>query len=342
MEMQLTTAEANQSRQPNLIALCTILLVSSTLALSLRLWSNYVTPFYHWGWDDFFAAMTLPFTFAENGFILWWIGHGLGKHAVTVPPVDLAKGPKIVFFASLMNDFNISFPKFSVLFFYHRIFARTSKWFSIAVWTVGIMNVAWLVSALGSTIFQCTPVNAAWETVPGSTCISQWGFWFGTAVPSTVIDLFILLMPMPLLWGLQAPVSRRIMVSVVFVCGYSVIVASIGRLVALARAGPHMFDDLTWTTIGYVQWVQCEGPISLVSVCLPNIFRFVKRVHEKGVKGTLPDSRGGSNMLSPSANGHHKGQFIRMEDYPSHLSVKEERRHESIPKSEVQENNHLP
>ncbi|OTA63676.1 hypothetical protein K449DRAFT_381414 [Hypoxylon sp. EC38] len=275
--------------------------------------------------------------------IFWWIGLGLGKHAITVPPADLLKGPKIVFIASLLNDFNISLPKFSVLFFYHRIFARASKWFTIAVWTVGIMNVAWLVGAFGSTLFQCTPIHAAWEVVPGSTCISQWGFFFGTAVPSTVIDLFILLMPMPLLWGLQAPVSRRIMVGVVFLCGYSVIVASIGRLVTLARAGPQLFvGDLTWSTIGYIEWVQCEGPISLMSVCLPNIFRFVKRVHEKGVKGTLPDSRGGSNMLSSSANGNHKRQFIRMEDYPSHLSIHPGRGSIGARESEVQEYDRIP
>ncbi|OTA63675.1 hypothetical protein K449DRAFT_381413 [Hypoxylon sp. EC38] len=59
MEMQLTAAEAEENMQPNLIAFCTVLLVLSTSALSLRLWSNYVTPSYIWGWDDFFAVITL-------------------------------------------------------------------------------------------------------------------------------------------------------------------------------------------------------------------------------------------------------------------------------------------
>ncbi|KAI1495886.1 hypothetical protein F5X99DRAFT_402144 [Biscogniauxia marginata] len=68
----------------------------------------------------------------------------------------------------------------------------------------------------------------------------------------------------------------------------------------LAQAGSHLLDDLTWTTIGCLEWVQCEGPISPISVCLPNIFRFFKRIHDKGFKGTFLDSRGEFKMASSS------------------------------------------
>ncbi|KAI1206599.1 uncharacterized protein F4807DRAFT_226546 [Annulohypoxylon truncatum] len=334
MATQLTAAEADESRQPNLIALCTVMLISSTLALSLRFWSNYVAPSHHWGWDDLFAAITLPFIISETAVILWWTRLGLGKHAVTIPPADLAEGPKMIFIATIFYSCNISLPKFSALFFYHRVFERTSKWFTVARWIVGAMNAAWLVSATINVFLQCTPVNAAWEPVPGSTCISQWGWFIGTAIPSMVIDLLILIMPMPLLWRLQAPVSRRIMVGVLFLCGYCVIVVSIGRLVTLARAGSHVFDDLTWRPVGYLEWVQCEGPISLISVCLPNIFRFFRRVHEKGVKGAFPDSRGESKPSSSFTSGHYQRQFVRMEDYPSHLSTQQETYVEGTHKSQ--------
>ncbi|KAI1142337.1 hypothetical protein F5Y05DRAFT_370569 [Hypoxylon sp. FL0543] len=324
METQPTAAEANESLQPNMIALCTVMLTLSTLALSLRMWSNYVAPSHHWGWDDFFAAITLPFIIAENGLIFWWIPLGLGKHAATVPEADLATGHKLIFIAAFLYDCNITLPKFSVLFFYNRIFERTSKWFTAALWIIGALNAGWLISGLISTIFQCTPVNAAWEAVPGSKCISQWSWFFGTAIPSMIIDLFILLLPLRPLWRLQAPISRRAVVGVVFICGYCVIVISVGRLVTLAKAGSHLLDDFTWTTITYLEWVQCEGPISLISVCLPNIFRLIKRVHDKGVRGALPDTRTGSNMLSSNTSGATKRQFIRMEDYPSNVSAQEE------------------
>lgn len=59
MAAQLTTEEASQTLQPNLIALCVIMLTLSTLALSLRMWSNYINPAHNWWWDDFFAVITL-------------------------------------------------------------------------------------------------------------------------------------------------------------------------------------------------------------------------------------------------------------------------------------------
>jgi hypothetical protein len=98
----------------------------------------------------------------------------------------------------------------------------------------------------------------------------------------------------------------------------SVIVVSIGRLVTLAQAGSHLLTDITWTTITYVEWVQCEGPISIISVCLPNIFRFVQEVRRRGDKGSPPDSRTRAKVAS-TASGQDKRQFIRMEDYPSQV-----------------------
>lgn len=59
MATQLTAKEASETLQPNLVALCVIMLTLSTLALSLRMWSNYINPAHNWWWDDFFAVITL-------------------------------------------------------------------------------------------------------------------------------------------------------------------------------------------------------------------------------------------------------------------------------------------
>jgi hypothetical protein len=55
----LTPAQALETQQPQLIALCTVMLVLSMSALGLRLWSNYIATNHRWGWDDFFAIITL-------------------------------------------------------------------------------------------------------------------------------------------------------------------------------------------------------------------------------------------------------------------------------------------
>ncbi|RYP04417.1 hypothetical protein DL765_010193 [Monosporascus sp. GIB2] len=83
--------------------------------------------------------------------------------------------------------------------------------------------------------------------------------------------------------NLEALASPRITAETGFLYGYCVTVVSIGHLVTLARAGSHLLDNLAWTTIGYVEWVQCGGPISLISACLPNILRSIKLVGDAGL-----------------------------------------------------------
>lgn len=90
----------------------------------------------------------------------------------------------------------------------------------------------------------------------------------------------------------------------------SVIVVSIGRLVSLASAGSGLLDDLTWTTIPYIMWVQCEGPISVMSVSLPNIVHLLKLLREK-------DLSSHSTNISPGISNNRKSidsrNFIRLE-----------------------------
>ncbi|MCJ1225694.1 hypothetical protein MMC12_002343 [Toensbergia leucococca] len=308
--------ENEASKQPELIALCTVMLLLATLAVLLRCWSISVIPAHRFGFDDFFAILTLPFIISECALIYWWISIGLGRHASTLSRAELSQGAKIIFADAFLYDACISLPKFSALFFYYRIFRKTNRQFYYALLVVGSMNAAWLIAAWISTIFQCVPVRKAWETVEGGHCIAQWSWFLGTAIPSLVIDFCILVMPMPILWRLQMNTSRKVWIMGVFLCGYCVIVVSIGRLVTLAKAGSSLESDLTWSTIPYIEWVQCEGPVSVISVCLPNIFTLGKRVYDHGFRSVLGGASTRKETLGSSDTVDNNGNFIRMDTYP--------------------------
>lgn len=102
----------------------------------------------------------------------------------------------------------------------------------------------------------------------------------------------------------------------IFLCGYSVIVVSIGRLVSIAKAVATLEDDLTWSTITYLEWVQCEGPLSVTSVCLPNIFNLGTLIHTHGLRSLF---RAGKNQPDrpyfPGSVNSNK-TFIKMETLP--------------------------
>jgi hypothetical protein len=152
--------------------------------------------------------------------VFWWIKLGLGRHEATIPLDNLAQAGKIVFASGFLFNTGLVLPKFSVLFFYHRIFGKSHQWFYNLIWVAASLNLAWLITTYFCAAFQCDPPRAAWTTVPGAKCIPIGRIYVGTSVVSTIIDLVIILMPVPMLMGLQATKTRRALVLIVFLCGY--------------------------------------------------------------------------------------------------------------------------
>jgi hypothetical protein len=129
-------------------------------------------------------------------------------------------GLKILYANYFLYDVGISLPKLSALCFYGRIF-QTSRRFTQGLWGVGVLVIAWMICAVLSVIWQCHPIRKAWNpTVPG-TCLNYYQWWLGSAISSVIIDGIILVLPFPLLWGLHLPLSRKLLVLCVFICGYA-------------------------------------------------------------------------------------------------------------------------
>ncbi|KGO70655.1 hypothetical protein PITC_055460 [Penicillium italicum] len=323
------SAESDGNRQPGLIALCVVMLTLAVVSVALRCWSIWCSRTHKFGYDDAFAILTLPFIVTESALMFYWISLGLGRHSATLPVSHQPTGAKIIFAAAYLYDACITLPKLSVLCFYHRVLGQGARWVRPTLWAVGALCVCWLIASWLATTFQCTPVHASWEAVPNSKCFTQWKFFTGTAAPSAVLDVVILLIPLPLLWTLQMTKAKKVMLTGLFICGYSVVILSIGRLVTLLKAGSTLEEDLTWTTIEYIYWVQCEGPISLMSVCLPNIMELARRLRNRnklpspgalslsGSKRTASDLLSGNQSFRPL---EEDGEAILMDHYPRALN----------------------
>ncbi|KAJ5519097.1 hypothetical protein N7453_001519 [Penicillium expansum] len=332
----MSSAESDGNRQPGLIALCVVMLTLAVVSVALRCWSIWGSRTHKFGYDDAFAILTLPFIIAESALIFYWISLGLGRHSATLPISTQLAGPKIIFAAAYLYDACITLPKLSVLCFYHRVLKRGATWVRPTLWAVGTLCASWLIGSWLATTFQCTPIHASWQAVPDSKCFTQWKFFTGTAAPSAVLDLVILLIPMPLLWSLHLTKGKRLLLIGLFICGYSVVILSVGRLITLLKAGSALEEDLTWSTIEYICWVQCEGPVSLMSVCLPNIMELARRLRNRnkqlstsalslsGSKQTASDFMSDSRSFRPLKED---SQAIRMDHYSGnpnshHINVK--------------------
>lgn len=79
--------------------------------------------------------------------------------------------------------------------------------------------VALAISVFFADLMQCTPISFFWNKNIEGTCIDVVMFYFSTAGISTLTDLWILIMPMPMVWGLNMPLRQRVSIMMLFALG---------------------------------------------------------------------------------------------------------------------------
>ena len=207
-----------------------------------------------------------PFSLAQGAVSLYWTSIGLGRHASQVSDRDLTKGRMLLYANYPLYDLAISLPKLSALFFYARVFTtHGNRWvhaISMGYWSVGDSLVALhhnffnipVYSCLQSLVCECSrPLYQYFGWVARKRHLKRHHRlrYLDTAATSTV----------EIAAQTIAKVSRhsctylRLLVRNVEIYFYfesdncSVILASIGRLVSVARAGRSLDEDMACQSI---------------------------------------------------------------------------------------------
>lgn len=92
--------------------------------------------------------------------------------------------------------------------------------FKIICWILVAVNIAGLVSVVLGLCLICKPIHYAFDkTIPGGHCGNLTAFGLYPAILSLILDLMIVVLPLPILWKLQMQTKRKIELSVVFGMG---------------------------------------------------------------------------------------------------------------------------
>jgi hypothetical protein len=67
---------------------------------------------------------------------------------------------------------------------------------------------------------QCRPLSYVWDkSIHGGRCIDQVAMFRFGAIPNTATDVFMLVLPMPLLWKLKVSLKMKIGLFLTFILG---------------------------------------------------------------------------------------------------------------------------
>lgn len=121
--------------------------------------------------------------------------------------------------ALITHGLTVTCVKTSVLLLYRRIFVTST--FGRFTVVVGTLCIAWLFASTFALVFLCSPMSAAWDPklIFSSKCRDVQAMYYGVSISNMLLDVIILCMPMPVIWGLPLSRSKKLGCCGVFCLG---------------------------------------------------------------------------------------------------------------------------
>ncbi|KAI1107301.1 hypothetical protein F4804DRAFT_297454 [Jackrogersella minutella] len=168
--------------------------------------------------------------------------------------------------------------KLSALFFYRRIFCASGKrtTFGVVTWITIVIVILWLLVFQFLTGFQCgTHFSALWDGSYVQYCTISFPFLYGLAISDFLLDIWILLLPIPGILRLHTTLQRKLSIIGMFLLAFVGLGASIARMVQYIKVelgGPDylLYTDQERLVTQSFFYTMLEAGIALIAVNLPS------------------------------------------------------------------------
>ncbi|KAL7275791.1 hypothetical protein RUND412_001244 [Rhizina undulata] len=197
----------------------------------------------------------------------------LGFHIWDIVSADETLALKLNFANQLLYYPILSLTKISTLIFYRRI--SSNKTFRIWIYILLACNAGLTISITLADLFQCTPLPYVYDKTIRGRCINNGAFFVSTAAINILTDFAVVILPMPMLWGVQIHVKQKIALMGLFSLGTFVCVISIIRLQSIITTFVFTNPDPTYG-IGFI-WSLIEGALAIICASVPALKPFFMR-----------------------------------------------------------------
>ncbi|KAI1662061.1 integral membrane protein [Daldinia decipiens] len=239
--------------------------------------------------DDAFILFAYANCIALGGVGLWAAVNGLGKSGAELSPEEVVINAKLILTSDLCWLLASVFVKMSILWLYKRIFAirQFERW----CWVLIVINGCYGISFITVYLTNCTPVDQLWNPSPDGHCRDMQISDFSTVAVNLLLDLAIILLPMPTLWGLKLPLRKKVVVTIMFSFGLATIAIMIWRITETVQTRADPDFTLHLGLIGLISFFELW--IGIIVACIPTLaplFRVYGQVF--------------ANKLKPASGSH--------------------------------------
>ncbi|OQE44232.1 hypothetical protein PENCOP_c002G07565 [Penicillium coprophilum] len=256
---------AEDRRQPAIIGMVVVTALS-LLVVIVRLYARgYLI--HELGWDDLTIVIAQLVSWIVLGLSIMVIHYGSGQHlaALMNNPETLVHMYKWLVGAQLVYTFNLWLCRVSGIAFYARLnqMPRFILYLRISFAFVTVVYVAQtLIVAL-----QCIPLAVLWGGAEGK-CMGSVTVFISTSGLTIACDLLVLLLPLNIIFSLQATLVRKLALALVLCVGVFAVVTSILRMVSMIVAIQHPKDP-TWYFSVVMVWSTTEISAAIIALSLP-------------------------------------------------------------------------
>ncbi|KAE8347192.1 hypothetical protein BDV24DRAFT_173107 [Aspergillus arachidicola] len=116
----------------------------------------------------------------------------------------------------------LAFAKVGLVILYHRIINKQPA-YTWTLHTISAIICGYSLAIMLALIFACNPIQRNWDSsITRGSCIDRSGLYIATAVTNIVSDFALVLVPVPLVLGLQMPRIQKFGLLCMFLvgCGY--------------------------------------------------------------------------------------------------------------------------
>ncbi|KAL2255470.1 hypothetical protein VTK26DRAFT_3288 [Humicola hyalothermophila] len=258
-------------------AVSSIAATLSMIAISLRLWSRRILH-HQLAFNDYMACVAMLFTAGVVSVaITSGVISGLGRHLDEIMATDpgmfalhlKASQPNNFLFVpfQLLWAAANSCVKLSILSLYVHLIPN--RRFVILCYITMAATGAYFISVLLGLFLLCRPVRYSWDkSIPGGSCEARSTGYFVSGITNLALDVLVVIMPMPMLFGLRMTLRRRLGVACIFGLGGFTCVLSMLHVVWLRARD---LSDMTYSVTPGVIYAMLEPTLGIVNACLPTI-----------------------------------------------------------------------
>ncbi|RAL00803.1 uncharacterized protein BO80DRAFT_464905 [Aspergillus ibericus CBS 121593] len=248
------------------LSLTLLMVITVCLRLAIRFQARRLEA------SDYVMLVTMVFSIIYSSLCIAQTRYGLGLPLKLRPVPDLPNYTKLNYVGRPFYQVGIAGFKGSLCLNYLRLISGTSKnYYRILIWVVIVISTLGHLAGALVLIFDCHPVQRAWNiTIPGS-CLPAGPTFYGLAIFSIICDIVIICLPIPLLLQLNIKPAQKAGVVCLFLLGLFTTICSILRLTQIHRVA---YGDGNSSML--VLWGTIEFNVGNIVTCVPFLAPLLK------------------------------------------------------------------